>query len=357
MAEVRMGTTVSLDEATNMVQYAGDKVSFIFQGEMGMGKSAMLWELSRRMPEYRAVYAELQTMDVSDLGGIPYTEIINGVKVTRFAPNAFLNIQSDKPVLFMADELGKSPRPTQNSALRLLHEKKSGEYSLPEGSIVFATTNLAAEGLGDAIQAHALNRCSLVTVRKPNAAKWIPWAMANGIHPVLIAWVKRYPMCLDSYMDGKEGNPYIYYPGKTTKSFVTPRSLEKASHILWVQDKLGDNATQAGIAGAMGEAGARDLMSFVHTNHMLPAWDVICTQPDTCAAPPPEDFAACFISVFTAITLVERDTFTPWMTYCQRLPKEYQGVFALNVLTSPKRALALSNRAFVVWATDNHWMV
>jgi hypothetical protein len=164
-------------------------------------------------------------------------------------------------------------------------------------------------------------------------------------------------MCLDSYMDGKEGNPYIYYPGKTTKSFVTPRSLEKASHVLWVQDKLGDNATQAGIAGAMGEAGARDLMSFVHTNHMLPAWDAIVAQPDTCAAPPPEDFAACFISVFTAITLVERDTFTPWMTYCQRLPKEYQGVFALNVLTSPKRALALSNRAFVMWATDNHWMV
>jgi len=63
------------------------------------------------------------------------------------------------------------------------------------------------------------------------------------------------------------------------------------------------------------------------------------------------------VTVFSAISLVEGDTFTAWMTYCKRLPKEYQGVFALNVLVSPKRAAALSTRAFVVWATSNHWLV
>jgi len=357
MAEVRMGSTVSLAEAADLVQHVGQHVSFILQGEMGMGKSAMLNTLQQRMPGYRCVYAETPTFDVSDISGVPFTEIINGVKVTSFAPNSMLNIQSDKPIIFMADEIGKAQRPVQNAMLRLLHELKVGDHALPAGSIAFATTNLAAEGLGDAIQSHAMNRCSFVTVRKPNAEQWIPWAMGNGVHPVIIAWVKKFPHCLASYMDGVEGNPYIFYPGKTTRPFVSPRSLEKASHIMYQRGLLGENATQAAIAGSLGETAATDIMTFAQTFDRIPSWDAVVAAPDTCKVPSTGDFAANFVTVFSAISLVEGDTFTAWMTYCKRLPKEYQGVFALNVLVSPKRAAALSTRAFVVWATSNHWLV
>jgi hypothetical protein len=363
MSEVKiseLGAHVSLDEGADMVQYCGEKVTYLFQGEMGIGKSYMLRELGKRLPNHICAYLDVPTMDTADVNGVPYTEeFTHGVrirKITHFAPNALLGVHQDQPVIIMADELGKGTRPVQNSLLRLLHERKIGDVALPPGSMVFATTNLLSEGLGDYVQEQAQNRVSVVKVRKPSAAEWVKWAMGNGVHPVLISWVKRFPMCLASFSDG-EGNPYINYPGITKGPFVTPRSLERASDQLWVRGKISDNAIAAGIAGSVGKAAMTDIISFAETNDRLPSWENIVSSPDTARVPDVQDFAANFISVFSAIMLVERDTFGAWMTYCQRLPKEYQGVFALNVVESPKRGIATSNRKFIDWATENHWMV
>lgn len=356
-SDVQLANTVSLGEAAKMVAHAGDKISFIFQGEMGIGKSAMLDVLAKMMPGHVPVYADLPTFDVSDIGGVPWMEEHDKIKITRFAPNSLLNIQGGKPVIFMADEIGKAPRPVQNSILRLLNEHKVGEYSLPKGSRVFGTTNLMAEGLGDAVQPHAYNRCSFVTIAKPTADEWIQnYALHNDVHPIVIAWVKRNPMCFASYMEG-EGNPYIYYPSKTNRSFVTHRSITKAGHILKHRENIGDNAVMAGMAGCVGDAAARDIMMFVNVFDRMPSWQAIVSAPATCPVPGDEDFAALFSLVFNAITQVTSDTAAGWMTYLQRLPKTYQGMFALNALTSPKRDILITNRAFVVWATGNHWLV
>lgn len=357
MSDVTLGNTVTLVEATDMIQHVGEDVTFLFSGEMGIGKSAMLRTLERRMGDaYRYMYCETQTFDVGDISGVPFTELVNGVKVTRFAPNVLTGVHSDKPIIFMADEVGKATRPVQNTLLRLFQSKAIGEYALPKGSIVFGTTNLAVEGLGDYVQHHAENRVSAVEVAKPTATEWLPWAMANDIHPVILAWVKRFPHCLASFRDG-DGNPYIFYPSKTVGAFVSPRSLENASHILFKRGKLTDNATAAGVRGCVGAAAMGDIMTFAQTYDRLPSWEATVTDPSGCAIPSKGDFAASFVTVFSAISMVEKNTFSPFMTYLKRLPKEYQGVFALNVLTSPKRDLALSNRPFIDWATENHYLV
>jgi hypothetical protein len=356
MSDIKPAHVVSLAEATGLVQHTGEDVSYLFLGEMGIGKSHMLYELGKRMPGYQCMYADAPTFDTSDLVGVPFVEDINGIKVTRFAPNFLLNIHEHKPVLFMIDEIGKAPRMTQNSFMRLFHEKRIGEYALPAGSRVFATSNLAAEGLGDHVQSQFRNRGSVCEIRKPNADEWIVWAMDNGIHPVIIAWVKRFPRCLASYKDG-DGNPYINYPNKPVAACVTPRSLHKSSFIMHQRANLTPNAARVALAGCVGVSAANDIMTFAETYDRLPSWEAIVASPDTAPVPGHTDFAANFVSVFSAISLVSQKTMTPWMTYCERLPKEYQGVFALNVLKSPARSAALSSRAFVKWATDNHWMV
>jgi hypothetical protein len=152
----------------------------------------------------------------------------------------------------MADEIGKAMRPVQNSMLRLFQSHKIGEYSLTKlaaGCSVRLT--LQIEGLSDHVQQHAQNRVSMVEVSKPRASEWLPWGMTNGINPIVLAWVKKFPHCLASYKDG-EGNPYISYPSKTEGAFVSPRSLENASHIMWSRGKLSDNAVAAGIRGLCG---------------------------------------------------------------------------------------------------------
>ena len=357
MSEVSLGAVVSLAEAADMVEHVGEKVLFIFKGEMGIGKSAILSTLADRLgDEYRYVYAETQTFDVGDVSGVPFTEIINGVKVTRFAPNILTGVHSDKPIFFMADEIGKAMRPVQNSLLRLFQSHKIGEYSLTKGSRVFGTTNLAVEGLSDHVQQHAQNRVSMVEVGKPRAPEWLPWGMANGIHPIVLAWVKKFPHCLASYKDG-EGNLYISYPSKTEGAFVSPRSLENASHILWARGKLSDNAVYAGLRGCVGDAAAADLMTFAQTFDRLPSWEATIADPTGCMVPSAQDFAANYVTVFSGIQLVDKATLTPFMTYLKRLPKEYQGVFALNIQASPKRGVAQSNRTFINWTVENEWMI
>ena len=357
MSEVSLGAVVSLTEATDMVEHVGEKVSFIFKGEMGIGKSAILSTLADRLGDaYRYVYAETQTFDTGDVSGCPFTELINGVKVTRFAPNILMGVHSDKPIFFMADEVGKAPRSVQNSLLRLFQSKKIGEDSLPKGSRVFGTTNLAVEGLSDHVQQHAQNRVSMVEVSKPGAPVWLPWGMSNGIHPIVLAWVKKFPHCLASYKDGA-GNPYISYPSKTEGAFVSPRSLENASHILWARGKLSDNAVSAALRGCVGDAAAADLMTFAHTFDRLPSWEATIADPTGCKVPTAQDFAANYVTVFSGIQLVDKTTLTPFMTYLKRLPKEYQGVFALNIQASPKRGVAQSNRTFINWTVENEWMI
>lgn len=359
MSEVKFGSVVSLAEAADMVEHVGQKVSYIFQGEMGIGKSAILQMLSTRPSLLelgtRFIYAETQTFDVGDISGVPFTELIDGVKVTRFAPNILTGVHSKKPICFMADEIGKAMRPVQNSMLRMFQSQMIGEYRMPPGSRVFGTTNLAIEGLSDHVQQHAQNRVSMVEVGKANAAEWLPWAMAHGIHPIVLAWVKKFPHCLASWRDG-EGNPYISYPSKTHGAFVSLRSLENASHIMWARGKITENAIAASLAGCVGAAAAADLMTFAQTYDKLPAWESIVSAPDTCMVPSVQDFAANYVTVFSAISLVDKATMGPFMKYVKRLPKEYQGVFAMNILASPKRMVAMENRPFIVWSTENSWL-
>jgi hypothetical protein len=61
--------------------------------------------------------------------------------------------------------------------------------------------------------------------------------------------------------------------------------------------------------------------------------------------------------VFSAITRVDKDTLPKWLKYADRLDKELQALFARSVVKSTtKQAMAVSNKDFVKWATDNQWL-
>ena len=63
----------------------------------------------------------------------------------------------------MVDEYGKANPAVKNAMLRLMLERKIGSYTLHPDSLVFATTNLGAEGVGDLLPPHARNRMTVIT--------------------------------------------------------------------------------------------------------------------------------------------------------------------------------------------------
>jgi hypothetical protein len=372
MAAINFGSSLSLNEFANAIATVGDKVTIIGQGEPGIGKSAMLKAVAARFPDYEVAYIDCTLLDLGDFA-LPYTELASGdagaagLKVTKFAPNARFKFQSNKPVIVMLDEIGKAMKAVKNVLLTLMLEKRIGDVQLPEGSIVFGTTNLATDGVGDSLEAHARNRVCFVTVRKPHAGfngdgsvdsdSWGAWALDNGIAPEIIAWVKQFPQALESYTDpAQKENAYIFNPTRAGQAaFVTPRSLEKASHIAKKRPLLGEAVTISALAGTIGESAARDMQAFFTVVDKLPTWEAIMQSPET--AKVPDDAVAKCILVFSAITRVEKDTLGKWLKYADRLDKELQALFARSVVkSSSKQSMAVSNKDFVAWATQNQWL-
>lgn len=356
MSAINFGSSISLQEFTNAIATVGEQVTIIGQGEMGIGKSSALKQVAAQYPDYEVAFIDCTLLDIGDFA-LPYTETHNDMRVTKFAPNARFKLHSGKKVVIMLDEIGKAMRAVKNVLLTLMLEHRIGDHYLPEGSIVFGTTNLLSDGVGDMLEAHARNRVCLTTVRKPDADEWIDWAIGNDIAPEVIAWVKQFPHALASYTDlAQRENPYIFNPTRAGMgAVVTPRSLEKASNIAKQRGALGDALTISLLSGTIGETASRDMQSFFTVVDKLPTWEAIIKDP--AAARVPGDTIAKCILVFSAITRVEEDSLDAWLTYVQRIEMEWQALFATSVMKSQaKQAICVANKSFRDWCVANTWL-
>lgn len=367
MAVISFGSSITLAQFAEAIIAVGQDVTLVGQGQPGIGKSSVCHLLRERLPESEVVYIDCALLDVGDLT-MPYVTDEGGVKVLKFAANSRFGFHLDKPVCVGLDELGKAPKVVINALLTLLLEHRIGDFHLPVGSRVFATTNLASDGVGDYLQGHARNRVCMVHISNPHfgfaadgslvPGGWAEWAMDNDVDPLVISYVKQNPQLFASYLDPVEqDNPYIWNPVRAgSAACVTPRSLEKASHIIKRREVLRDAPTLALLAGTIGEAGARDMQAFFTLVDKLPTWPQIVTQPGD--APVPDDAAARCHIVCTALQRIDDKTTAPFIEYLKRLDKEWQAMFIGSALKSKAKVGVVSkNRAFVDLARANQWMV
>jgi len=355
MSFIDFGSSVSLSEFAHGIGTVGKDVTIIGRGEPGIGKSSMLKVLQSMYPDYEVAYIDCTLLDLGDFA-LPYTEVVGDMKVTKFAPNARFKMHMNKPVIVMLDEIGKSMKAVKNVLLTLMLEHRIGDNYLPKGSYVFGNSNLMSDGVGDMLEAHARNRICEVKVRKPDHDEWIEWALKNDIAPEIIAWVKQFPHSLASYTDqSQKDNPYIFNPTKAGQNaVVTPRSLEKASHIAKQRERLGDSLTISLLSGTIGESASRDMQAFFTVVDKLPTWDAVIANPAT--AKMPDDTVAKCILVFSAIARVEKETLSKWLTYAKRMDMEWQALFATSVMKSNKQSFVVQNGDFKDWALKNQWL-
>jgi energy-coupling factor transporter ATP-binding protein EcfA2 len=348
----KLFSDINMPDAIKAISNVGSKVTLLVQGHMGSGKSSMLKELALLHPKHVPCYVDLTTKDVGDFT-IPQIRTIDGTPVCSFIPNEEFGFHLNRPLLIMLDEIGKVNKAVMNACLRLMLERKLGVHTLPEGSIVFATTNLSTEGVGDSIPPHARNRVCIVKMRKPTVEEW-RWnfAQPNDIDPVVIASAVEYPSCFASFDDYEVAgsNQYIYDPRSPQAAFVTPRSLEKASDILKTCRDLPEDTLIHLLQGVVGERFTADLMNILRLDLSMPTWAEIVNSPLTTLVP--TNGAAVCLIISKAVMNITADTIDAWMGYMNRLPVEAQALFALGVMgeRSPKRRIAVTNRMFTDWA-------
>jgi len=350
MAEVKFGKTVTLKQAGNLIK-TNPETRFLLRGEPGIGKSSLLKDIADSLG-YEYAYIDVPNMD---LGDIAMPVIDHETKTTRYYPNARFKVHEGKPVVIMLDEFTKGADPVKNMLHPMLEKAnpRLGDLSLNENCVVFMTGNLSSDGVGDNLKAHSMNRVVPITVSKPTADEWLEWAIPRGIEPEVCAWVNRFPQAMASYTDGDQSdNPYIYNPKKTMGAFVSPRSLETASNIVRTRRDNDPDAVIAALTGALGEAGARDMQAYIEFADQLPTWETIIASPKSTNVPSKP--GACAITVFSAISRVEKDNINNFMQYLERFDAEWQAVFAINIAKTPgKQAIAFSSKAFADWVASN----
>ena len=254
---------VSPKEAAQCVLAALEtKTPVMIWGPPGTAKSAVVRQVAE---EHGLEFIDLRLVqiDALDLRGMPYKETDSeGRVVMSFAPTSILP-RSGKGILFL-DELPQAPTLVQNAASELLLDRRIGEYHLPDGWVVIAAGNRRKDRAGTLeVPSHIKNRVIHVEM-KTAANDWLEWASQNGIHPMVIAFLKSSPERL-----------YAFEPDQL--AFPTLRSWEFASRVL--KSSVTGRARDAMIYGCVGEAVGTQLCVFIERQIELPSYEDVIADP------------------------------------------------------------------------------
>lgn len=311
----------SIKEAQKVLQTIGEKTTIIFKGTFGIAKSTLLSSFDAN--KYTLAYIDCANLELGDLA-IP---VVDQTKMeTNWAPNSRFGLyeasRSGKPLVIMLDELGKANVAVINMLLPLILERRIGDRKIPNGSIVFATTNFESDSVGDMIPAHGYNRVTVMNLHGPSPEEWAVWATNNDIDPILISWILENKHAFDTYIHQPTGIPlesnhFIYKPERQDLlQFVTPRSLTHCSPILNKRDSLGYELTQSLIEGTVGSAAAMSIRAHAEQNDKLPKIEDVLKNPETCDLPPP---LLNFLMVVKLVIEMKPETIEPLSVYASRL--------------------------------------
>ncbi|MFV0239695.1 MAG: AAA family ATPase [Lacrimispora sphenoides] len=191
-------------------------------GAPGIGKSSIVENFAHSLglPCVSLLGSQLAPEDII---GVP--QIIDGKSV--FCPQRM--IARDEPYCLFLDELNACSQEVQKSFYRLIHDKRIGEYFLPEGSIIIGAGNRAQDNaIVKPMSSALINRMFHVELIASHR-DWLKWAGQNGIHPYILEYI------------GLRPDHLWKQPPKTEEPFSTPRSWHMLSDAM---TSYGDGITE-----------------------------------------------------------------------------------------------------------------
>jgi energy-coupling factor transporter ATP-binding protein EcfA2 len=361
---------LSLAQITNSVAVFGKKRTVLVRGPMGSGKSSILKTLKGHMfPQFAnhaAVYFDCTTKLPGDIS-LPRLSSIDSLGYVTMVPHEELGLHLRKPLLLMVDEIGKADEGVLKAMLRLMLERVGpGGIALHPDSVVFATTNMAAEGLGDMIPAHARNRIIILNTRTSTAQEWIEMFARNaGIHAAVMGWVVETPQVFADFDEVKDpkDNPHIFHPKIQRESFCTARSIHAASDILHDAednpDLIDHQQLISALIGTIGPDSAAELLMHYKMSQQMPSIASIKADPMT-AKVPTSQAVRCMI-INKVLGMVNREFIDPWMTYLGRLPEEEQAMFGKGATAKSydpvRQQIVVTSPGYTAWAMKNAYML
>jgi hypothetical protein len=323
---------------------AGASLTPIVLGETGIGKTSVQKTLARILKSHDPIYVDMPNTDVGYLSMmVPDRDT---KKIEEYT-GSLLRLDDPHPKLIMLDEIGKMPRILLPTVTRMMYERTVGNTPLPKGSIVWATSNLTTDGLGDFLPGHVLNRGMVIHQAKPNAVELNVHYTEIGVSSMTRAWLAMNPRAMHSYLtcskDELATNTLgIFNPAKKQTSFLTPRSLHAAdTNIVKKWDRLKPSVAHAMLQGTVGQGAAHSMTTFFSmAKDIIPIEDIL-NNPMTTQIP--EKDAAMNQMMFNAIDTVEtQDDLSKFIQYLDRKDSNIFTALFYTMAMSTKRTMKLA---------------
>lgn len=309
-------------------------------GAPGIAKSSVVYQVadslygrdSQGEPLPRAAFfIDLRgsLIDPVDLRGLPVADIER--RLTRWLTPEFLPT-SGRGILFL-DELNRAPIMVQNALLQLALDRRIGDYVLPDGWYVVAAGNRVSDG-GAGVQRLdlALAKRFIPVVMAPDLSEFLTWGNENGIHPIVLAFLK-FRQSNGAFIDA------FFAPDPKNPSSPDPRAWEFVSDLLWSHeaDPEDDSVLLAMVSGIIGRGVGIEFMAYLaRYAEMVSIGDPLA---DPTGARVPTDPATLYAVASSVAARATWESMAAAVTYLRRLPGEYRS-YALRDATLRDSSLA-----------------
>lgn len=214
-------------------------------GAPGIGKSAIVEQFARQLG-LDCVSLLGSQLAPEDIIGVP--QIRDGF--SQFCPPR--TIARQEPYVLFLDELNACSSEVQKAFYSLIHERRIGEYHLPEGSIVVGAGNRAQDNAITRPMSSALVNRMFHVELTASPRLWLEWAAQNGIHPYVYDYITSRPDHLWSK------------PPKSEEPFSTPRSWHMLSDaIRSYGPDIGEDALRILAAGSLSPQHATQFLAYI----------------------------------------------------------------------------------------------
>lgn len=238
-----------------------DMVDFLFAvaytrpvfiwGPPGVGKSSLVEEYAAKMG-LECISLLGSQLAPEDVMGVP--QVVDGR--IQFCPPRL--IAREKPYCLFLDELNACSDDVQKAFYSLIHDRRVGEYELPEGSVVVAAGNRKDDAsIVKGVSSALINRMVNI-VMDVSPQDWLRWAERSQLHPIVIQYIKEHP------------DQLTRQPTKDETPFSTPRSWHMLSDaLIRFGDSLSAHLLEILIFGCLSEDHAKLFLEYFKKNIKL----------------------------------------------------------------------------------------
>ncbi|MBU3133218.1 AAA family ATPase [Clostridium gasigenes] len=234
-------------------------------GEAGIGKTALVKELSKRTNSH-LVTIDANLLKEGEIGGLPIVEnrkTVYAIHNKLAEVEKLAGLEDDKNVILFIDELNRCEHAVQQELMNLILNREINGYYLADKVRVITAMNPSNKYESfessdyQVVDMDAAQEDRFVWVEMDADVKeWIRWGMGQGdkVHGNIIEFISTFP-------------EYLHTPYSRESIKATPRSWERVSKAYKVyndnKDKFSIDIFYNVVKGNVGVSIATDFMNFI----------------------------------------------------------------------------------------------